>query len=51
MGGRAFRNYYKGNKDKAKGEDGSKGGRWFWLGSGDGGRGGEKMKTSVIEQQ
>ena len=32
MGGRVFRNYYKGHVDKAKGEGGSKGGRWVWLG-------------------
>ena len=32
MGRRVFRNYYKGHMDKTKGEGGSKGGRWFWLG-------------------
>ena len=32
MGRRIFRNYSKGHMDKAKGEDGSKGGRWVWLG-------------------
>ena len=32
MGGRVFRTYYKGHMDKTKGEDGSKGGRWVWLG-------------------
>ena len=32
MEGRVFRNYYKGHMDKTKGEDGSKGGRWVWLG-------------------
>ena len=53
MGRRVFRNYYKGHKDKTKGEGGSKGGRWVWLGSpgGGGGSGGEKMQTTVIEQQ
>ena len=34
MGERVFRNYYKGYMDKTKGEGGSKGGRWVWLGSG-----------------
>ena len=43
MGGRVFRNYYKGHMDKTKGEGGRKGGRRSWLGWG-------KMKT-VIEQQ
>ena len=33
MVGRVFRNYYKGHMDKIKGEGGSKGGRWVWLGS------------------
>ena len=47
MGRDVFRNYYKGHKDKTKGEGGSKGGRWVWMG----GRGGEKMQTTVIEQQ
>ena len=45
--GRVFRNYCKGHMDKTKGEGGSKGGRWGgveW-------RGGEKMQTTVIEQQ
>ena len=32
MGGRVFRNYYKGHMDKTKGEGRSKGGRWVWLG-------------------
>ena len=32
MGGRVFRNYYKGHVDKTKGEGGSKVGRWVWLG-------------------
>ena len=42
-----FRNYYKGHMDKTKGEGGSKGRRWVWLGSGR--RCGEKMQTTVIE--
>ena len=49
MGGRVFRNNYKGHMDKTKGEGGSKGGRWVWLGSGVSGR--EKMQITVIEQQ
>ena len=49
MGGRVFRNYYKGHMDKTKGVGGSKGGRWVWLGSG--GSGGGKMQTNIIEQQ
>ena len=49
MGCRVFRNYYKGHMDKTKGEGGSKGGRWVWLGWGVGGW--EKMQTTVIEQQ
>ena len=48
MGRRVFRNHYKGHMDKTKGEGGTKGGRWAWLGLG--GRGGEKMQTTVIEQ-
>ena len=32
MGIRVFRNYYKRHIDKTKGEDGSRGGRWVWLG-------------------
>ena len=44
MGRRVFRNYYKGHMDKTKGEGGSKGGRWVWIG-------GKKMQTTVIEQQ
>ena len=32
MRGRVFRNYYKGHMVKTKGEGGSKGGRWVWLG-------------------
>ena len=35
MGRRVFRNYYKGHTDKIKGESGSKGGRWVWLGLGE----------------
>ena len=46
MGRRVFRNYYKGHMDKTKGEGGSKGRRWVWMGWG-----GEKMQTTVIEQQ
>ena len=38
MGGRAFRNKYKGHMDISKGVDESKGVRWVWLGS-DGGIG------------
>ena len=49
MGRRVFRVYYKEHIDKTKGEGGSKGGRSVWMGSG--GRGGEKMQTTVIEQQ
>ena len=49
VGRRVFRNYYKGYKDKIKGEGGSKGGRWVWMVWV--GRGGEKMQTTVIEQQ
>ena len=48
MGRRVFRNYYKRHMDKTKGEGGSKGGRWVWLRLG--GRGVEKMQTTVIEQ-
>ena len=47
MGRRVFRNYCKGHMDKTKGEGGSKGGRWFLLR----GKGGEKMQTTVIEQE
>ena len=47
MGGRVFRNYYKGHMDTTKGEGGSKGGRWVWLGWGSGGG---KMQKTVIEQ-
>ena len=49
MGSKVFRNYYKGHMDKTKGEGGSKGRKvgldvvvgW----------GGEKMQTTVTEQQ
>ena len=34
MGGRVFRNYYKGLMDKTKERGGSKGGREVWLGLG-----------------
>ena len=34
MGKGDYRNYYKGHVDKIKGEGGSKGGRWDWLGWG-----------------
>ena len=27
-----YRNYYKGHMDKTKGEGGSRGGKWVWLG-------------------
>ena len=37
-----YRSYYKGHTDKIKGEDGSGGGRWVWLGWG-GGMGRKKM--------
>ena len=49
MGGKVFRNYYKRHMGKTKGEGGSKGGRWVWLGWG--GIGGGEMQTIVIEQQ
>ena len=32
MGGRVFRNYYKGHMNKTKGVSGSKRGRWVLLG-------------------
>ena len=32
VGRGVFRNYYKGHMDKPKGEGGSKGGRWVWMG-------------------
>ena len=49
MGRRVFRNSYKEHMDKTKGEGGCKGGREVWLGWG--GWGGEKMQTTVIEEQ
>ena len=33
-GENGFRNYYKGHMDKTKGDGGSRGGRWVWLGWG-----------------
>ena len=36
VGRRVFRNHYKGHMDKTKGEGGSRGGRWVWLGWGRG---------------
>ena len=48
MGCRVFRTDYKGHMDKTKGESGSKGRRWVWMRWG---HGGEKMQTTVIEQQ
>ena len=47
MGNRVFRSYCKGHMDKTKGEGGSKGGRRVWMG----GKGEEKMQTTVIEQR
>ena len=47
VGRGVFRNYYKGHIDKTKGEGGSKGGGF----GGGGVRGGEKMQTTIIEQQ
>ena len=46
MGRRIFRNYYKGHMDKTKGEGGSRGGRWVWMG-------GERQEenTTIIGQQ
>ena len=32
VGRRVFKNYYKGHMDKNKGEGGSMGGRWVWMG-------------------
>ena len=49
MGVRVFRNYCKGHMDKTKGEGGSKGGRWDWLGLG--GVVAGEMQTTVIKQQ
>ena len=34
MGRGVFKNYYKEDVDKTKGEGGSKGGSWVWLGWG-----------------
>ena len=34
VGREVFRNYYKGHMDKTKGEGGSRGGRWVWMGWG-----------------
>ena len=51
MRGRVFRNYYKGHKDKTKGEGGGGRGRWEVGLAGVGWSGGEKMQTTVIEQQ
>ena len=49
MGRRVFRNYYEGNMEKTKGKGGSKGWKWVWLGLG--GNSGEKIQSSVTEQQ
>ena len=54
MGRRVFRNYYKVHIDKTKGEGGSRGGHkpGREVGLAEEGRsGGEKMQTTVIEQQ
>ena len=48
MGRGVYRNYYKGHKDKIKGEGRGWGGRWAWLGWGGGM--GRKMQTIVSEQ-
>ena len=49
MGKGVYKNYYKGHMDKTKGEGRSKG---LEVGlAGMGGSGGEKMQTTVIEQQ
>ena len=32
VGRRVFRNYYKGHMEKTKGDGGSRGWRWVWLG-------------------
>ena len=50
MGRGVYRSYYKGHKEKIKGEGRGGGGRWDWLGWGRG-KEGEKMQTTVIEQQ
>ena len=49
MGRRVFRNYYKGHKEKTKGE-GGKQRREVGL-AGVGWRDGEKMQTTVTEKQ
>ena len=41
-----YRSYYKGHKDKIKGEGRGEGRRWDWL---EGWRDGEKMQTIVTE--
>ena len=48
--GRAFRNIYKGHRDKTKWGGRIKAGRWGWVGWGGGSVGG-KMKSIVLEQQ
>ena len=48
MGRGDYRNYYKGQKDKIKGEGRDGGGRWVGL-AGVVWRDGEKMQTIVIE--
>ena len=48
MGRRVFRNYCKGHMDKTKGKVEAGEGGGFGCG---GGWGGEKMQTTVIEQQ
>ena len=50
MGGRVFRKNYKGHMDKTKGARWWKQGREVGL-AGVVGNGGEKMQTTVIEQQ
>ena len=48
MGKRVFRNYYKGHSGKPRGRvEAGEGGEFGW----GVGRGGEKMQTTVIEQQ
>ena len=46
MGRGVYRSYYKGHKDKIKGEGRGGGGRWDWLGWGGDDKGG--IETSVI---
>ena len=48
MGRRVFRNYYKGHMGKTRGRVEAREGSGFGWG---GRKGGEKMKTTVIEQQ